>query len=525
MRTSILRLLRVCLQAGAFVVMACILLGVSGCPPEVTNFTPASGPVGTPVTITGKNFANNAAGNVVKFNGKTAPAVTMPTAGTLVATVPTDATTGKITVAVGSQTATSQNDFKVEGSSPTGKKWTFMVYLDADNNLEQEGLGDFAEMAKVGSGDRVNIVVEMDRTPGYADDEGDWTETRRFLVKRDDTPGGAALQNLGEKNMGDPATLTDFVKWAATNYPADYYALVIWNHGSGWRFMLDTAKARATRSTVTRAPGMPAPASVIKAVAFDDTDGDELYMKEVQNALEKAQQDLTASMGKPFKLSVVGFDACLMGMVEVAYALRNVADYVVGSEETEPGEGWPYDAILGVVAAQVTTDPKTLATTIVEKYGASYGPGSGVTQSAVDVSKLAGVVAAIDAFTGSATSEWDKLKTARANAQQYHVAGYESFWGTDLWDYANRVHSGVSSSDIKTAASNLKAAIDAFVVAEFHGSQRPGSHGTAIYFPKTKAARDDDPEHTAYTDANTYQPVDFVKDHQWDNWLAQFYTH
>jgi hypothetical protein len=505
--------------------MACVLLGTSGCPPEVKSFTPVKGPAGTPVEITGKNFADNAAGNVVKFNGKAATTVTKTADGKLVATVPTDATTGTITVTTGSGTGTSVNAFTVEGPLPPGKKWTFMVYLDADNNLEQEGLGDFAEMAQVGSGDQVNIVVEMDRTPGYSDEQGDWTETRRFQVMKNDTPGGAALQNLGEKNMGDPAVLTDFVKWAATNYPADYYALVIWNHGSGWRFMLDTMKARAARNTAARAPGMPAPASVIKAVAFDDTDGDELYMKEVQTALETADQNLTQSMGKPFKLSIVGFDACLMGMVEVAYALRNVTDYVVGSEETEPGEGWPYDAILGVVATQMSTDPKTLATLIVDKYGASYGPGSGVTQSAVDVSKLAAVVAGIDAFAGGATSEWDQLKTARTNAQQYHVAGYESFWGTDLWDYANRVYSGVSSNDIKTAASNLKAAIDAFVVAEFHGSQRPGSHGTAIYFPKTKSAHDNDPEHTAYTDANAYQPVDFVKEHQWDNWLQQFYQH
>jgi hypothetical protein len=402
-----------------------------------------------------------------------------------------------------------------------------MVYLDADNNLESEGLGDFLEMAQVGSSSDINIVVEMDRVPNYSGGYGNWTETRRFLVKQGDTPSIAPVQALGEKNMGDPEVLRDFVEWSATNYPANRYALVIWNHGSGWRFMLDTMKVRAARLAAARAPGMghSTPSSVIKAVAFDDTDDDELYMKEVQTALETAEQNLTRSMGKPFKLNVVGFDACLMGMVEVAYALRNVTDYVVGSEEVEPGEGWPYDAILAVLAAQPSTDPKQLATVIVAKYGDYYSASHDVTQAAVDVSKLAAVVAAIDAFAGQATSEWDKLKTARGNAQQYHVDDYESFWGTDLWDYANRVHSGVSSDDIKTAASNLKAAIDAFVVAEFHGSQRPGSHGTAIYFPKTKSARDHDPEYTAYTDANTYQPVDFVKDHQWDNWLEDFYQH
>ncbi len=521
------RPLRLFATAATLAVMACVLLGTSGCPPEVTNFTPASGKVGAAVTITGKNFADKAAGNVVRFNGKQATTVTMPAADKLVAAVPPDATTGKITVTVGSQTGTSATDFtvEIEQQGGTGKKWTFMVYLDADNNLESEGLGDFAEMASVGSSGDVNIVVEMDRAPGYAGGYGNWTETRRFLVGKDDTPGIEPQQNLGEQNMGNPEVLRDFVEWSATNYPADRYALVIWNHGSGWRFMLDTMKARAARSVMTRSPGMPTPSSVIKAVAFDDTDGDELYMKEVQTALETAQQNLSAGLGKPFKLDLVGFDACLMGMVEVAYALRNVTGYVVGSEEVEPGDGWPYDAVLGVLAAQPGSDAKTLATTIVSKYGAFYGSNSDVTQAAVDVSKLAAVTDKIDAFAGKATSEWDKLKTARTNAQQYHVDGYESFWGTDLWDYADKAYSAVSSSDIKTAAADVKTAVDGFVVAEFHGTQRPRSHGTAVYFPKTKSAYNGDPEHTAYTDANTYQPVDFVADHQWDNWLQQFYQH
>ena len=117
-------------------------------------------------------------------------------------------------------------------------KWTFMVYLDADNDLEKFGIADFNEMETVGSTSDVQIVVQMDRIPGYDATNGDWTDTRRFRVIKDNdtkTISSPVLQNLGEVNMGDPQSLVDFVNWAKTNYPADHYCLVLWDHGGGWR--------------------------------------------------------------------------------------------------------------------------------------------------------------------------------------------------------------------------------------------------------------------------------------------------
>jgi hypothetical protein len=507
--------------------MALVLLGTSGCPPEVTSFSPASGKVGATVTITGKNFADNAAGNVVKFNGKAATAVTMPDADKLVAVVPADATTGRVTVTVGTQTGTSATDFTVETEQQggTGKKWTFMVYLDADNNLESDGLNDFKEMAKVGSSGSVNIVVQMDRIQGETGAYGDWADTRRFLVGLGDDPAVPPLQNLGEQNMGDPAVLTDFVKWAVSSYPAEHYALIVWNHGGGWRDMM----MRAMGGAVGRAPGAPAgapPATpVVKAVAVDDTDGDMLYMREVQTAIG----DALVALGPGRKLDIVGFDACLMGMVEVAYALRDVALYVVGSEESEPGSGWPYDKILGPLAANPAKTPAELATDIVHKYADSYDPNNpdytSITQSAVDISKLGTLASKIDAFTAVAVSEWDKLKAARSNSLAYHPSGSPYFWGTDLWDFADEVWQRAAAADLKSAAAGVKAAVEDFVIAERHGTDAGGSHGVAIYFPPSASAFNNDPEHTGYAQDNNTYPVDFVKQHAWDEWLVQFHQH
>jgi hypothetical protein len=127
--------------------------------------------------------------------------------------------------------------------------WTIMVFLNADNNLEVFGLKDFHEMAQVGSSDKVNIIVQMDRTPGYATTASDWKQTLRFRVAKGMEPlPRNAVMDLGEVNMGEGKTLVDFIKWSMSAYPAEKYMLVIWDHGDGWR-LLDTIALNVSRTT------------------------------------------------------------------------------------------------------------------------------------------------------------------------------------------------------------------------------------------------------------------------------------
>jgi hypothetical protein len=497
------------------VLVACGLLIIAGCCPVITSFNPEKGNVGDEVTIEGSRFESAPAANTVKFSGVTVPTtdITFASTAKIKAKVPTDASTGLISVTNRYCTGNSEKNFVV----PTSAKWTFMVYLDADNNLESAGIDDFLEMASVGSTAGVNIVVQMDRISGYDASYGNWTGTRRFLIQKNDTPSVTPLQDLGEQNMGNPNVLQDFVEWTITNYPAEHYALAIWNHGGGWRILQERLIERASS---IRSRG-ELDTSIAKAVAWDDTDGDVLYMKEVQEALEAAKQKIEERAGTTVKLDVVGFDACLMGMVEVAYAMRNVANYVVGSEETEPGDGWPYDTFLNDLVVAPSTNPKDFAKLIVTKYGDAYT--SGITQASVDLAKLSNLCIKIDNFTNKAKTEWSKLKVARANTLVYHPLG-PSYWGIDLWDFADRAYNQVTSMDIKTTALELKNAIDEFVINEHHSADMAGSHGIAIYFPETQTVFNNDPDHTGYEQSNTFMPVDFVTYHNWDNWLKDYYS-
>jgi len=289
---------------------------------------------------------------------------------------------------------------------------------------------------------------------------------------------------------------------------------VIWNHGNGWKMH----REKMARMANLKRSGSNE--NLVKAIASDDTDGDILYMREVQEAMNTARLNLEARMGTGVKIDVLGFDACLMGMVEVAYAIRENANYMVGSEETEPGDGWPYNTILTDLTNNPAMTPAELASLIVVKYGNSYN--SGVTQAACDISKLQNLAWKIDTFTLAATTSWAALKSARLAAKHFHSCSF-SCWGTDLWDFADEVYNSSAVQDIKTAADAIKTAVDDFVIEEYHSANMSGSHGIAIYFPPDRSRFNADPEHSGYTDANTFMPVDYVRFHMWDNWLQDFY--
>lgn len=118
-----------------------------------------------------------------------------------------------------------------------GQTWTIMLYQDADDKvLEQDIFIDFNEAERVGSSDRVNIVAQLDRYIGGFRGDGDWSDSRRYVLQRDNDLDviRSPYQSIGEVDMSNPQVLFDFVTWAIANYPADKYVLIMSDHGMGW---------------------------------------------------------------------------------------------------------------------------------------------------------------------------------------------------------------------------------------------------------------------------------------------------
>jgi hypothetical protein len=177
--------------------------------------------------------------------------------------------------------------------------------------------------------------------------------------------------------MGDPNTLRDFVEWAMTEFPADNYALILWNHGDGWKSINKWVPWADDIKDVKDA-------GLSRGICVDNTNNDYLTLQETEDALTDKYVQL------------LGYDACLMHMVEVVYQVMSNAGVSVGSEETEPGDGWPYDTILTDLTGTPTMNEDALGTVIVDRYIDSYGYAGSETQSAVDNSDFSGLVAAVD---------------------------------------------------------------------------------------------------------------------------------
>lgn len=432
---------------------------------------------------------------------------------------------------------------RVPVAGETGQKWLVMLYQDADDQvLEQDIFVDLNEAERVGSTDRVTIVTQLDRYRGAYQGDGDWTSSRRYLVTQDDNLdriGSQLVDDLGEVNMADGNTLVSFVTWAMESYPADRYVLVLSDHGMGW-------------------PGGwsdPAPASSDsgRAPLVSALDGDFLFLSEIDRALT----DISSQTGVD-KLDIVGMDACLMSQMEVYAALQPHAHIALASEEVEPSLGWAYAGFLQALVDNPDMSSQQLATEIVNSYvsqdlrivddqarqdflrqgspmGGFFGAssvsadqlarqiGRDGTLTAVDLDTLPDLMTQFNNFAYILQNEDQaEVATARNYAQSYtSVFGKQSGPSyIDLGHFAQLVSRQINSSAVNQGASGLITALNTSIIAEKHGSGKPGSTGIAIYFPNSTMYR------SPYTGPQSYNLIAerFVNSSLWDDFLAFHYN-
>lgn len=374
-------------------------------------------------------------------------------------------------------------------------KWTVLVYMAADNNLEEYAMLDMNEMESIGSDSKLKIAVEFDRTPGYDTSNGDWTDTRRYLITKDadvNIINSQLVQNLGELDMAAPQNLTDFIQWGMNKYPADRYLLVMWDHGRGWR---------------TRTLAVPLTREV-KSINVDDTSSTEMSLGALKQALE-------ANLGP--HPDVILFDACLMQMIEVAYSVRNYADVMVASEENIPVLGQPYGRLLSRITANPDISPSSLGEAIVDEYMDYYGTGYAgtFTFSAINLTALDQLVTATDAFAQSVITNLPAVQTgvraAQEQAQRYDFDKNEYKAYKDLYDFARLVNANVSVADVQEKATSVMSAVETVVIHERNsGGVMANSHGISIYLPDPGTA------------LSAYNLLDFSQDTHWDEMVAGY---
>jgi len=368
-------------------------------------------------------------------------------------------------------------------TSVTRSKWTVLVYLNAANDLAQFSLPNFNQMEQAAGNAEVRTVVQW-KTGTTFDPNAPFSGTRRYLVKQGTGSAVAStlLDDLGQGvDMGSAQTLADFVAWGRANFPADRTMLIVWNHGNGWRRSRDGAT---------------------RAVSYDD---------EFNTAIQA--WELSAALGDT-KLEVLAWDASLMQMLEVAYGLRDRAAYIVGSEESPPGEGYPYDVILGAFRDNPDASTRDLTKAFVDAMLAepAYATRK-ITQSVLDASKLDALATSVDIFAAALVANrvslTDLVPTVRAQAQSYSPSFGRVY--RDLYDVADRIAAGTTVPAVAQAATNVKTAITDAFVWEGHNAQSPGSRGIAIDFSSA----------TAFSAVRSdYANLELAQRTTWDDWLT-----
>ena len=378
--------------------------------------------------------------------------------------------------------------------------WTIMVYLNADNNLEYNGICDINEMEEEfinGSG--INLIALVDRTPNEYDGQGNWTDTRLYQIKKDDetfeinskrlssTELGIDASGITELNMGDPQTAINFIKYCKASHPADNYAFIVWNHGTGWRSSSipqtrdrDFNETLILNSDITDGvlqKGGNNTQDNFKAVASDDTSDDILYTQELGTIFAAQPVD------------VVGFDLCLGAMIEVAYEIKDHANYMIASEETEPGDGWEYDYLFSKFKTTSLTQ-LDLVQSAVDAYENRYSNQTGLTLSGIDLSKIDNVMEKLNTFSDELYNSITTTaiqQTVRENLYK----NAEDFYSNpgdlniDLLDAAQKIRDNTDYAE--TEADALIAAIEEAVVAEWHNTntteneENTDAHGLAIH--------------------------------------------
>lgn len=347
----------------------------------------------------------------------------------------------------------SGNAQKTKSSNSQGTV-TMLVYM-VGSDLESGGgfaSADLKEMMKVGSNDKFNIVVQTGGASKWEINSISSSTNQRWLVKKDKLE---KVKDVGNVNMGKAETLSDFVSWGISTYPADKYMLVFWDHGGG----------------------------SVDGYGYDEINDDMLSLTEISTALNKSIK----SNNKSFEL--IGFDACLMATVETANILQPVSKYMVASEELEPAHGWNYTAIAKAISNNTDISGKDLGKVIADSYkdqATEQQTVDEVTLSVIQLDKIPNVISSLEGLSEnvktdiSDNNKFNTIAKARGRAEGF---GESSDGSSDMVDLADLTSKINSNSDYKQKSETLVKSINDAVLYKVAGKDKADASGISIYFP------------------------------------------
>ena len=353
---------------------------------------------------------------------------------------------------------------------------TIMVYmcgadLESKNDL---GTADLNELTKYAAPSGANIVIQTGGANSWNKKYGiTANKLQRWHVSDKNTL--TLDETLNYASMGASSTLQSFVEYGLTEFPAERTGLILWNHGGG-----------------------------MDGVCYDERANDDcLTAAEVCEAMNGAFKNT----GRTEKLEWIGYDACLMGVLDIASVNADYFNYMVGSEELVDGEGWNYDDFLKVLYADLTISTPDLLDAACDAYvkeGYDYGSGVEATLAAYDLSKIDAAISNFETFAEDlnikSKSDFNKLKEAAKSSLNFGEYGGQYLYGNvDLIELLENCDDQFSNLD----TADLVESIDELVISNYYGNHYKEKTG----FPCGICA------FVAYTNGSGWYGLQITKSH------------
>lgn len=337
------------------------------------------------------------------------------------------------------------------------EQYTFLVYMvgsDLEAGTEEWSGGaatlDMKEMMSIGSTPNLNIIVTTGGALAWQQPEISAEKIQRWKIEKGEK---VALGDSEDTYMSNPNTLKNFIIWGTKNYPANRYALVLWNHGSG----------------------------SVEGFGLDQNNNRTLKLTNIKTALEEAYKVTGV------KFDLIGFDACLMATLETANILAPYSNFMVASEEVEPGHGWDYKSITRAIAEDPKIPGLNLGKTIAqsyEKHAFYHFTQRDITLSVISLNQISSVVKATEKLIEVAGKDvkdpvrFKQIAQARSISEDYGNSETASFDMTDLMDLSLNLKNNYPQES-EELIDSLKRAI----VFKVRGKAKPAANGLSIYFP------------------------------------------
>ncbi len=328
---------------------------------------------------------------------------------------------------------------------------TVMVYMCGTDLESRSGMGtsDLQEMLNAAFGSNINLLVYTGGCKAWKNSVVSSTTNQIWQVK-----GGQMVcleKDLGGVPMTDPGTLSGYIRWCVKNFPASRYELILWDHGGG----------------------------SVSGYGYDEKFASSGSMDLA--GLDKALQDAGV------KFDFIGFDACLMATAETALTMAQYADYLIASEETEPGVGWYYTDWLTAFGKDPSMPTIQVGQKIVDTFVdvcAQKCRGQDTTLSVVDLAELE--VTLPDALSDFARSTAELIQDKQYQTVSNARNGAREFARSSKIDQVDLVHLAKNLGTQEGKALE-KVLLDA-VKYNRTSSSMTNAYGLSIYFPYRKAS-------------------------------------